>query len=190
MTNGLSNTPFRHLVSGCLSTVTLTKRVVNACVPLYKKVSSFRELAAIDAEELRALIKPVAHYNRKTVLLKSMARKISDEHGGQIPRTKPELLKLPGVGQKVADLTMTYLHGKPTVAVDTHIYRLGIRLGVITCKNRDKAGTELTALTYQRHKAHAHEWLIQHGLKVCRTTKPGCGTCLINDLCPRYGVKC
>ncbi|MDX3910396.1 MAG: hypothetical protein QHC67_11320 [Sphingobium sp.] len=70
MSNGLSATPFRHLVSGCLSTVTVTKRVVSAAVPLYKRVSTFQELLALDDEELRSIIKPVAHYNRKTANLK------------------------------------------------------------------------------------------------------------------------
>lgn len=115
MTNGLSSTPFRCLVSVCLSTMTITPRVVKACVPLFDKVSSFEELLALDDEELRAIIKPVAHYNRKTTNLKIMCRQILETYHGKIPETHEELMKLQGVGRKVADIMMNFIFNEDTI---------------------------------------------------------------------------
>ncbi len=183
MTNGLSSTPFRALVSGCLSTVTVTKRVVNACVPLYKRVSTFEELLALDDEELRNIIKPVAHYNRKTANLKIMCRQILDEHGGQIPDTHEGLMTLQGVGRKVADLMMNFIFSEDTVAVDTHILRLLNRLGIVATDSAEEAADVINVVTPKMYKRHAHEWLIQHGMKVCTARSPKCGDCCLASLC-------
>ncbi len=183
MTNGLSATPFRSLVSTCLSTMTITKRVVNACVPLYEKVSTFEELAALDDEELRRIIKPVAHYNRKTKLLKDMARRILDEHGGEIPRTREGLMALPGVGQKVADIMLNFVFDEPSIAVDTHVLRVLNRLGIVDTPSATKAAETINAETPPHFKHHAHEWLIQHGMKVCVSRTPRCGDCCVTQHC-------
>lgn len=124
MTNGLSSTPFRCLVSVCLSTMTVTPRVVKACVPLFERVSSFEELLALDDEALRTIIKPVAHYNRKTTNLKIMCQQILRDFGGRIPDTHEDLMKLQGVGRKVADIMMNFIFGQDTIAVDTHVLRV------------------------------------------------------------------
>lgn len=183
MTNGLSATPFRSLVSTCLSTMTITTRVLNACVPLYEPVSTFEELAALDDEELRRIIKPVAHYNRKTGLLKEMARRILDEHGGEIPRTRNGLMALPGVGPKVADIMLNFVFDEPSIAVDTHVLRVLNRLGVVDTDSATKAAEAINAATPPRFKRHAHEWLIQHGMKICVSRKPKCGDCRLTRHC-------
>lgn len=185
MTNGLSSTPFKSLVSVCMSTMTITKRVVNAAVPLYEKVSTFEELLALDDEELRRIIKPVAHYNRKTKLLKEMARKIIDQHGGDIPHTRDELMALPGVGRKVADIMMNFVFSKDSIAVDTHVLRVLNRLGVIDTSSALQAADIINAQTPPRFKRHAHEWLIQHGMKICVSRTPKCGSCPLTHHC-RY----
>lgn len=131
MTNGLSSTPFRCLVSVCLSTMTITPRVVRACVPLFARVSTFEELLALDDEELKAIIKPVAHYNRKTANLKVMCRQILQIYKGKIPDTHEELRKLQGVGRKVADIMMNFIFHEDTIAVDTHVLRVLNRLEVV-----------------------------------------------------------
>lgn len=184
MANGLSATPFRHLVSGCLSTVTVTKRVVSAAVPLYLQVSTFEELLALDDEELRAIIKPVAHYNRKTVNLKILARQIIEEHGGEIPNDRESLLKLQGVGRKVADLMMNHLFSEDSIAVDTHVLRVLQRLDVVKDTTAGKAADTINAITPACYKRHAHEWLIQLGMQVCHARSPDCASCVVSHLCP------
>jgi len=186
MTNGLSSTPFRSLVSVCLSTMTITKRVVNAAVPLYERVSTFEGLAALDDEELRRIIKPVAHYNRKTKLLKAMSRMILDRHGGEIPRTREALMELPGVGRKVTDIMMNFVFSEDSIAVDTHVLRVLNRLGVVSTSSAQAAADVINARTPPRFKRHAHEWLIQHGMKVCVARVPKCDACPLAGNCEWY----
>jgi endonuclease-3 len=184
MANGLSATPFRHLVSGCLSTVTVTKRVVSACVPLYARVSTFSELLALDDEELRDLIRPVAHYNRKTANLKIMCRQIIEQHGGEIPSDRESLLKLQGVGRKVADLVMNHLFSEDSIAVDTHVLRVLQRLEIVEDTTAEKAADTINAITPAEYKRHAHEWLIQLGMQVCHARSPNCNSCIVLNMCP------
>jgi len=184
MANGLSATPFRHLISGCLSTVTVTKRVVNAAVPLYQRVSTFEELLALDDEELRAIIKPVAHYNRKTVNLKILCRQIIEEHGGEIPSDRESLLKLQGVGRKVADLMMNHLFSEDSIAVDTHVLRVLQRLEIVKDTRAEQAADTINAITPAGYKRHAHEWLIQLGMQICHARSPDCPSCVVSHLCP------
>lgn len=184
MTNRLSSTPFRSLVSVCLSTMTTTARVVKACVPLYQQVSSFEELLAMDDEDLRAIIKPVAHYNRKTVNLKIMCRQILNDYNGQIPSTHEELLKLQGVGRKVADIMMNFVFSEDTIAVDTHVLRVLNRLTIVKTDVAEKAADAINALTPKHYKRHAHEWLIQHGMKTCTARAQQCTSCCLKTLCP------
>lgn len=184
MTNGLSATPFRHLVSGCLSTMTLTKRVINACVPLYARVSTFEELLALDDDELRDIIRPVAHYNRKTVNLKAMCRQIIEGHGGEIPQTREQVMELQGVGRKVADLVMNHLNAQDSIAVDSHVLRVLRRLAIVTDTTAEAAADTIGMLTPSGYKRHAHEWLIQLGMHVCHVRKPDCPDCVVRSLCP------
>lgn len=186
MTNGLSSTPFKSLVSVCLSTMTITKRVVNACVPLYQRVSNFEELLALDDEELRQIIKPVAHYNRKTVNLKLMARQIIELHNGNIPETREELMKLQGVGRKVTDIMLNFVFSKDTIAVDTHVLRVLNRLKIIVTDSAEDAAVKINLITPTFYKKHAHEWLIQHGMQVCTARKPKCSECCVNQLCKQF----
>lgn len=184
MTHGLSATPFRHLISGCLSTVTVTKRVVAACIPLYARVSTFEELLALDDDELRDIIRSVAHYNRKTVNLKILCRQIIDEHGGEIPSDRESLLKLQGVGRKVADLMMNHVFSEDSIAVDTHVLRVLQRLEIVSDSTAEKAADTINAITPAGYKRHAHEWLIQLGMQVCHARSPDCASCVVLQLCP------
>ncbi|MDK8186989.1 MULTISPECIES: endonuclease III domain-containing protein [Sphingomonas] len=184
MTNGLSATPFRHLVSGCLSTMTVTSRLIRAAVPLYQRVSSFEELLALDNDTLRDIIRPVAHYNRKTLNLKAMCSQIIDEHGGTIPRTREAVMELKGVGRKVADLVMNHLNDQDSIAVDSHVLRVLRRLGMVGKVSPEAAADAIGQLTPPGYRRHAHEWLIQLGMMVCHARKPDCGACVVRALCP------
>ena len=183
MTHGLSSTPFRCLVSVCLSTMTITPRVIKACVPLFERVSNFEELLALDDEELRTTIKSVAHYNRKTTNLKIMCRQILHDFGGRIPDTHEELMKLQGVGRKVADIMMNFIFHQDTIAVDTHVLRVLNRLDIVHTQVAEVAADQINALTPARYKRHAHEWLIQHGMQVCTARSPRCTVCCVRDQC-------
>lgn len=189
ITHGLSSTPFKSLVSVVLSTMTHTKRVVKACVPLYKKVSTFEELLAMDDEELRQIIKPVAHYNRKTKNIKIMCRQIIEDYQGKIPEDRDELMKLQGVGRKVADIMLNFVFSEPTIAVDTHVFRLLNRLGIVDTKSHEIAAKQINELTSKKYKRHAHEWLIQHGMKVCVARVPKCDLCVIKKSCASFKAK-
>ncbi len=182
----LGDTPFKSLVSVSLSTMTTSKRTVAAATALYRKVSTPRELLELGDDELAALIKPVAYYNQKAKSLKKMAWQLLERHGGEVPHTKKELMDLPGVGRKVADILMNFNFGEPTVAVDTHVHRVLNRLGVLHTKTHTKTADEIDELTPEKYKQHAHELLIQHGMKVCKARTPSCGECPLTRLCDYY----
>lgn len=180
---GLSETPFKNLVSVVLSTVTHTKRVIKACVPLFAKASTPEEILALSDEELKTLIQPVAHYNRKAKQLKIMCQQLIDRHNGQVPQHLNDLLALTGVGEKCTNLIMNFNFGGNQIAVDTHIQRLMKRLGWVNHNHRAKSFKIINEITPDFYKKHAHEWLIQHGQKVCTARNPQCGKCLIKDYC-------
>lgn len=186
MTHGLSATPFRHLVSSALSTVTTTKRTVKACDALYAEVKNFDDIRKLPEEKLVRLIKPVAHYNRKAKTLQKMCNMIIEDFDNKIPDTKEDLLRLPGIGQKCANLMLNYMHDKPVVAVDTHIHRVVNRLGIVHARTHDKSAKQLNDITPDKFKKHAHEWLIAVGMNICKTRKPHCGECPVSAHCDYY----
>lgn len=186
MTHGLSDTPFRHIVSSALSTVTTTKRTVRACDALYAEVKDFEDIRKMPEEKLIELIKPVAHYNRKAKTLQRMCSMIIDDFGNTIPDTKEDLLKLPGIGQKCANLMLNYKHDKPVVAVDTHIHRVINRLGIVQAKTHEKSADQLNDITPGEFKKHAHEWLIAVGMNICKPRSPRCEECPVSAYCDYY----
>lgn len=187
MTNGLSDTPFRSIVSVALSTMTASPRCIRAAVALYEKVDSFEQLAVMDDEELRTTIRSVAHYNRKTVNLKRMSRQILEGHAGRVPSTREELMALPGIGRKCTDILLNTMHAETTIAVDTHVRRLVQRLGMVeTGLSADDTAHALIEITPPRHQKHAHEWLVQHGMKVCVARRPRCDDCALSTQCDDY----
>nr|WP_245438719.1 hypothetical protein [Methylorubrum zatmanii] len=125
----------------------ITKRVVNAAVPLYEKVSTFEELRDLPDDELRRIIKPVAHYNRKTKNLKEMARQIIEDYGGSIPDNRDDLIKLQGVGRKCVDILMNFTLSQDSIAVDTHVLRVLNRLGVVDTTSAKQAADLINAQT-------------------------------------------
>ena len=181
--NGLNSTPFKNLVAAALSTVTHSKRVIRACVALFAVASTPEEILKLDDERLKELIKPVAHYNRKTIQLKEMCRQLIQRHGGEVPATREALLALKGVGPKVADLIMNFNFGGDAIAVDTHIHRLLNRTGMVQTKSAEETALVINAITPAQYRKHAHEWLIQHGGLICTARKPKCEECIIRDLC-------
>lgn len=183
MKNGLSDTPFRALISVELSTMTNGPRTIKAAVGLFEQVSTFEELRDLDDDTLRDTIRSVAHYNRKTVSLKEMSRQIIDDHGGEIPTNHDDLMKLKGIGRKCADIMMNFQYGTPTVAVDTHVHRVVNRLGMVSTNTHEQTADALSSITADQYKQHAHEWLIQHGMKTCLARSPKCDECPLAKYC-------
>ncbi|OAB42499.1 hypothetical protein PGLA_12610 [Paenibacillus glacialis] len=122
--------------------------------------------------ELALLIKPAAHYNRKTKNLKTMCGQLIERHNGEIPNTREELLALTGVGRKCTDIMMHFTFSKATIAVDTHVHRVVNRLGIAHTISREDTADKINEVTPMRFKHHAHEWIIQHGMKICIARKP------------------
>lgn len=166
--------------------MTTSKRTIKAALALYETVHTFEQLRDMDEQELVHRIQSVAHYNRKAKNLKTMAAQIIDQYHGQIPQTKEELLTLSGIGRKCADIMLNFVFEQPAIAVDTHVFRVVNRLGMVKATTANATADQLNQITPAEFKRHAHEWLIQHGMKVCVARKPHCEECPLTHLCEYY----
>jgi endonuclease-3 len=134
------------------------------------------------------LIRTIGLFRTKARNVVALSRMLVAEHGGRVPSTREELEKLPGVGRKTANVVMNVAFGAPTLAVDTHIFRVANRTGMAPGRDPLAVEAELEEVVPERYKQHAHHWLILHGRYVCIARKPLCPECLIADLC-RYPDK-
>lgn len=187
--NGLNSTPFKSLVSVMLSTMTNSKRVIRTALALFEQISTPEELLKLDDDHLRELIKPVAHYNRKTKHLKDMSNQLIERHNGQVPETREELLALIGVGIKCADIIMNFTFGGDSIAVDTHVHRFLNRTGIVKTKSAEETAKLIVDITPNEYRKHAHEWLIQHGMNTCVARNRKCSECSIVELCEYESKK-
>ncbi len=142
-----NNSHFKSLVMVMLSTMTNSKRLVPACHALFAKAQTPKEILALSNDELSLLIKPVAHYNRKTIHIKEMCQQLLDEYGGEVPKTKVELLKLKGVGLKCADIMLNFNFGQDNIAVDTHVHRVLNRMGIVQTNSPEQTSVEINQIT-------------------------------------------
>jgi endonuclease-3 len=140
-------------------------------------------MAALGEARLRDLIKTIGLYRTKAKNVIGLSKKLIAEHGGQVPRTREELEALPGVGRKTANVVLNIAFGEPTIAVDTHIFRVGNRTGLATGKTPFDVEHKLNQVVPDKYKLHAHHWLILHGRYVCVARRPLCEKCIIADLC-------
>ena len=186
LSSGVFSTPFKTLVSVALSTMTTVKRTLAASKALFEKVTTLAELRDIDEQDLIERIKSVAHYNRKAKTLKLMARQIIEDYDGEIPNTKEQLMSLAGIGRKCADVIMNFVFEEPTIAVDTHVFRVVNRLGIVNTKTAEATADALIEITPGEYKRYAHEWLVQHGMRVCVARNPHCANCPLTTLCTYY----
>ncbi|MBQ1501917.1 MAG: endonuclease III [Firmicutes bacterium] len=177
---------FQLLVAVILSAQTndnQVNRITEKLFPLYPDAAAF---AALAPEELEPLISSCGLYKNKAKNIVAAARIIRDEYGGEVPRTKEELVALPGVGGKTANVVLAVGFGIPALAVDTHVFRVANRLGLAEAKTPEQAEAALTALIPREKWAEAHHWLIWHGRKRCASRKPLCGECPCATLCPYH----
>lgn len=177
--------PFQLLVATVLSAQTTDVRVNQVTPGLFEKYGSPRELAESDPEELEAEIRPTGFYRNKARAIRSMSQAIEEEHGGEVPRTMQELVALPGVGRKTANVVLGNAFGiNEGVVVDTHVRRLSQRLGLTEQKDPEKIERDLIEVVPEDERALFSHLLIYHGRQVCKARKPDCPDCVLNDICP------
>ena len=175
--------PFTLLVAVVLSAQATDAGVNKATPALFEAADTPEKMAALGEAKVRNFIKTIGLYRTKAKNVIGLSRKLIAEHGGQVPRTREELEELPGVGRKTANVVLNIAFGEPTIAVDTHIFRVGNRTGLATGKDPFEVEQKLVRVVPDKYKLHAHHWLILHGRYVCVARRPLCEKCIIADLC-------
>ena len=155
---------------------------------LFKIADSPKKMLALGEDKLRDHIKTIGLYRNKAKNVIGLSQKLVDEYGSKIPADRDVLETLPGVGRKTANVVMNIAFGQPTMAVDTHVFRVANRIGLSNGATPLAVEADLLRVVPPEYAMHAHHWLILHGRYVCKARKPECWRCLINDLC-RYPDK-
>jgi endonuclease-3 len=171
------------LVAVVLSAQATDAGVNKATRALFAAADTPAKMLALGEERVRELIKTIGLYRNKAKNVILLSRKLIDEHSGAVPRDREALERLPGVGRKTANVVLNIAFGEPTIAVDTHLFRLANRLSLAPGKTPLEVELGLLKVVPDRYLRHAHHWLILHGRYICQARKPKCGECLIEDLC-------
>jgi len=175
--------PFELLVSVILSAQATDKSVNLATAGLFRAANTPAALLGLGRRGLERHIKRIGLYRTKAKNILATCKQLIEKHGGSVPRTREELQALPGVGRKTANVILNTAFGEPTIAVDTHIFRVANRTGIARGKDVAAVETKLLKVVPDEFKLDAHHWLILHGRYVCKARRPDCPTCLIRDLC-------
>jgi endonuclease-3 len=177
------STPFELLVAVLLSAQATDVSVNSATRLLFPVANTPEALLKLGEERLREYIQRIGLYQTKAKHLMQACRLLVERHGGAVPQTREELEALPGVGHKTASVILNAAFGQPTIAVDTHVFRVANRTGIAPGKNVLEVENKLLKTVPDEFKHNAHHWLILHGRYICQARKPKCGACIINDLC-------
>ncbi len=174
---------FELLVAVVLSAQATDKSVNLATRELFRTANTPQALLALGVAGLERYIRSIGLYHTKAKNIIATCQLLLERHGGEVPATRDALEQLPGVGRKTANVILNVAFGQPTIAVDTHIFRVANRTGL--ARGRDVLAVEQRLLKFvpEEFKLHAHHWLILHGRHVCKARRPECPACLINDLC-------
>jgi endonuclease III len=175
--------PFELLVAVMLSAHTTDRSVNGATAKLFPVANTPRALLALGVEGVKPYLKSVGLYNAKAANLIGLCHQLVELHHGKVPGNREALEALPGVGRKTANVVLNIAFGEPTIAVDTHIFRVANRTGLAPGKTPLAVETELVRTTPVQFAREAHHWLLLHGRYVCVARTPKCPTCLIRDLC-------
>lgn len=175
--------PYTLLVAVVLSAQATDIGVNKATGPLFEVVDTPEKMVALGEAELRGYIKTIGLFNAKAKNVIALSRMLIERHGSEVPRDRDALEALPGVGRKTANVVLNMAFGEPTIAVDTHIFRIGNRTGLAPGKTPLAVEKKLEKATPPHYKLHAHHWLILHGRYVCKARKPECPACVVRDLC-------
>ena len=175
--------PFELLVAVILSAQSTDKKVNEATGPLFRVAHTPQAFLDLGEAGLKKHIRMIGLYNTKAANILKTCTLLLERHGGEVPRDRAELEALPGVGRKTANVILNTAFGEPTIAVDTHIFRVANRTGLAPGKTVRDVEEGLLAATPDQFKQDAHHWLILHGRYVCTARNPRCSECLIHDLC-------
>jgi len=179
--------PYTLVVAVALSAQATDAGVNKATKELFRVADTPEKMLALGEEKVGEYIRTIGLWRNKAKNVIALSRKLVDEFGGEVPRTREELVTLPGVGRKTANVVMSMAFAIPTMAVDTHIFRIGNRIGLAPGKTPDEVEAILMKVIPDEYLYHAHHWLILHGRYCCKARKPDCEACVIADICKFKG---
>jgi endonuclease-3 len=174
---------FTLLVAVVLSAQATDAGVNKATPTLFDAADNPRAMVKLGEDKVRDLIKSIGLYRTKAKNVVALSQLLIDEFDGQVPKDREALVSLPGVGRKTANVVLNIAFGEPTIAVDTHIFRISNRTGLARGKNVEEVEARLEKVVPQEFRLHAHHWLILHGRYVCKARKPECPRCVVRDIC-------
>ncbi len=177
------SSPFTLLVAVVLSAQATDKSVNIATEALYKVADTPQKILALGEEGLIPYIKSIGLYKSKAKHVIGLCQKLLDDFGGQVPRSREELMSLPGVGRKTANVVLNVVWGEHTMPVDTHLLRICPKIGLAEGKSPEAVEQSLLARIPDEYMEHAHHWLILHGRYICTARNPKCDECFLNDIC-------
>ncbi len=177
--------PYCLLVSVVLSAQATDKSVNAATQPLYKKVKTPAQMVALGKEGLIPYIKSIGLYNAKAEHVIALSKKLIEDFGGKLPSTREELMSLPGVGRKTANVVLNVVYHQPVMPVDTHLLRICPKIGLAEGTTPEQVEDSLCKRIPSEYMEHAHHWLILHGRYVCTARNPKCSECIIADICKK-----
>ncbi len=177
------HTPFELLIAVILSAQATDKSVNKATAELFRVANTPEAILALGERGLKKYIKTIGLYNTKAKNIIKTCRILVEKYDGRVPEDRKALESLPGVGRKTANVVLNTAFGHPTIAVDTHIFRVANRTGIAPGKTVQEVEKKLMQVVPPRYRKDAHHWLILHGRYTCTARKPRCGSCIIEDLC-------
>lgn len=176
--------PYTLLVAVVLSAQATDKGVNKATAPLFRKVTTPQQMLDLGEAGLIEHIKTIGLFRAKAKNVISLSKALIERFGGEVPKTREELESLAGVGRKTANVVLNMAFGVPTIAVDTHVFRVSQRLGLAKGKTPNDIEAQLEKVVPKKYRQHAHHWLILHGRYTCVARKPKCPECPVKSLCP------
>jgi len=180
------NNPFELLIATILSAQSTDKQVNKITAVLFAKYPQPSSLSKLTPQQLEEEIKSIGLYKNKSKNIIATCKILLDKYNGQVPQTREELMELPGVGRKTANVVLSNAFQIPAIAVDTHVFRVANRLGLATSNTPEETEEQLMEAIPQEDWSDAHHWLIWHGRLVCKARKPECDKCRLNYLCREY----
>lgn len=182
-------TPFELLVAVILSAQCTDRRVNMVTPELFTRYPTPKSYAEVTSSDVEPYIKSLGLFRNKAKALVKLGAALDTLHGGHVPTSRAELAKLPGVGNKTAGVVTMHIGGDRAFPVDTHVMRLSYRLGFTSATKPDHVERDMQKLLPDEHWFMAHQLLVWHGRRVCHAVKPECHRCVVNELCPKRGVK-
>lgn len=179
--------PFTLLVAVVLSAQATDIGVNKATKALFEAANTPKKMVALGEDKIRDYIKTIGLFNTKAKNVYKLSQILIDEHNSIVPENRDDLVKLPGVGRKTANVVLNMAFGQPTIAVDTHLFRVSNRTGLASGKTPEAVEKKLEQKIPKEFLLHAHHWLILHGRYICKARKPDCPNCPVKDLCAFKG---